>query len=167
MVESPRGTRSRAEDAAGDRFSGVPRSTRANLVKLNASGSRKRSSHRRPNGNARLESRDREESQWNRESHGKEENQPAATASTSASRSATRPRSARSSSLADDVAKSAFKGGDIAIGHPHAHALQHALEQENAASSQMGDAKAKRELFNLNQAKQFMQTCCTATRSRS
>jgi DNA topoisomerase-6 subunit A len=60
--------------------------------------------------------------------------------------------------LADEVAKSAFKGGDIAIAIPQ-RTRSNTLWNKKQRILQMGDAKATRELFNLNQAKQFMQTC--------
>src|SRR5436305_14329874 len=59
--------------------------------------------------------------------------------------------------LADDVAKSAFKGADINIAIP-TRTRSNTLWNKKRGILQMGDAKASRELFNLNQAKQFMQT---------
>src|SRR5260221_323497 len=59
--------------------------------------------------------------------------------------------------LADDVSKSAFKGGDIAVAIP-ARTRSNTLWNKKRGILQMGDGKASRELFNLNQAKQFMQT---------
>src|SRR5258705_6408657 len=60
-------------------------------------------------------------------------------------------------SLADDVAKNAFKGGDINIAIP-TRTRANTLWNKKRGILQMGDAKSARELFNLNQAKQFMQT---------
>lgn len=59
--------------------------------------------------------------------------------------------------LADDVATSAFKGRDIALAIP-TRSRSNTLWNKKRGILQMGDAKATRELFNLNQAKQFMQT---------
>ena len=60
--------------------------------------------------------------------------------------------------LADNVATSAFKGRDIALAIP-TRTRSNTLWNKKRGILQMGDAKASRELFNLNQAKQFMQTC--------
>jgi len=59
--------------------------------------------------------------------------------------------------LADDVAKNAFKGGDINIAIP-TRTRANTLWNKKRGILQMGDGKSTRELFNLNQAKQFMQT---------
>jgi DNA topoisomerase-6 subunit A len=59
--------------------------------------------------------------------------------------------------LADNVAKAAFKGGDIAFAIPQ-RTRSNTLWNKKQRILQMGDSKATRELFNLNQAKQFMQT---------
>src|SRR2546423_15724060 len=59
--------------------------------------------------------------------------------------------------LADNVATSAFKGRDIALPIP-LRTRSNTLWNKKRGILQMGDAKASRELFNLNQAKQFMQT---------
>ena len=59
--------------------------------------------------------------------------------------------------LADGVAKAAFKGGDIAVEIPQ-RTRSNTLWNKKQRILQMGDGKATRELFNLNQAKQFMQT---------
>jgi DNA topoisomerase-6 subunit A len=59
--------------------------------------------------------------------------------------------------LADNVAASAFKGRDIALAIP-TRTRSNTLWNKKRGILQMGDAKASRELFNLNQAKQFMQT---------
>jgi DNA topoisomerase VI subunit A len=59
--------------------------------------------------------------------------------------------------LADNVAKSAFKGADISLAIP-TRTRSNTLWNKKKGILQMGDAKASRELFNLNQAKQFMQT---------
>src|SRR5918998_6424716 len=60
--------------------------------------------------------------------------------------------------LADGVAKAAFKGGEIAVEIPQ-RTRSNTLWNKKQRILQMGDGKATRELFNLNQAKQFMQTC--------
>jgi DNA topoisomerase-6 subunit A len=60
--------------------------------------------------------------------------------------------------LADDVSKSAFRGNDIRLAIP-TRTRSNTLWNKRKRILQMGDAKAQRELFNLNQAKQFMQTC--------
>jgi len=60
--------------------------------------------------------------------------------------------------LADNVAKNAFKGSDINIAIP-LRTRSNTQWNKKKGILQMGDAKALRELFNLNQAKQFMQTC--------
>ena len=59
--------------------------------------------------------------------------------------------------LADGVAKAAFKGGDIAVEIPQ-RTRSNTLWNKKQRILQMGDSRATRELFNLNQAKQFMQT---------
>ena len=64
--------------------------------------------------------------------------------------------------LADDVAKNAFKGGDIAVAIPQ-RTRANTLWNKKRGILQMGDSKASRELFNLNQAKQFMQTVLHGT----
>jgi DNA topoisomerase VI subunit A len=59
--------------------------------------------------------------------------------------------------LADNVSKAAFKGNDIAIAIP-TRSRSNTLWNKKRGILEMGDAQASRELFNLNQAKQFMQT---------
>lgn len=59
--------------------------------------------------------------------------------------------------LADDVTSCAFKGRDICVAIP-TRTRSNTLWNKKRRILQMGDAKASRELFNLNQAKQFMQT---------
>ncbi|HEX8340368.1 MAG TPA: DNA topoisomerase IV subunit A [Tepidisphaeraceae bacterium] len=59
--------------------------------------------------------------------------------------------------LAEGVAKSAFKGGDISISIP-TRTRTNTLWNKKQRILQMGEGKSVRELFNLNQAKQFMQT---------
>jgi DNA topoisomerase-6 subunit A len=58
--------------------------------------------------------------------------------------------------LADTVTQSAFKGGDISVAIPQ-RTRSNTLWNKKQRILQMGEAKATRELFNLNQAKQFMQ----------
>ncbi len=60
--------------------------------------------------------------------------------------------------LADDVSTCAFEGSDICIGIP-TRTRSNTLWNKKKGILEMGDAKAQRELFNLSQAKQFMQTC--------
>jgi DNA topoisomerase VI subunit A len=59
--------------------------------------------------------------------------------------------------LADDVSGSAFKGRDISVAIP-TRSRSNTIWNKRQGILQMGDATAARELFNLNQAKQFMQT---------
>jgi DNA topoisomerase-6 subunit A len=59
--------------------------------------------------------------------------------------------------LADDVTTAAFKGRDITVAIPM-RTRSNTIWNKKRRILQMGDAKASRELFNLNQAKQFMQT---------
>jgi DNA topoisomerase-6 subunit A len=59
--------------------------------------------------------------------------------------------------LADGVSSSAFKGRDIAVAIP-TRSRSNTIWNKKRGILQMGDASADRELFNLNQAKQFMQT---------
>src|SRR5688500_11407454 len=59
--------------------------------------------------------------------------------------------------LADGVATCAFKGRDICVPIPQ-RTRSNTVWNKKRGILQMGDAKAQRELFNLNQAKQFMQT---------
>jgi len=60
--------------------------------------------------------------------------------------------------LADDVATAAFKGKDITLAIPQ-RTRSNTIWNKKQRILQMGDRKATRELFNLSQAKQFMQTC--------
>ena len=64
--------------------------------------------------------------------------------------------------LADDVAEAAFKGRDISVAIP-ARTRSNTLWNRKRGILQMGDAKSERQLFNLNQAKQFMQTVLHGT----
>ncbi len=64
--------------------------------------------------------------------------------------------------LADDVATSAFKHRDITLAIPQ-RTRSNTLWNKKRGILEMGDAKASRELFNLNQAKQFMQTVLHGT----
>jgi DNA topoisomerase-6 subunit A len=59
--------------------------------------------------------------------------------------------------LADDVATCAFKGRDICLSIPQ-RTRSNTLWNKKQRILQMGAGKSTRELFNLNQAKQFMQT---------
>lgn len=64
--------------------------------------------------------------------------------------------------LAEGVSSSAFKGRDISVSIP-TRAKSNTLWNKKKGILQMGDAAADRELFNLNQAKQFMQTMLHAS----
>src|SRR5262245_43422045 len=59
--------------------------------------------------------------------------------------------------LADDVSSSAFRGREISLEIPQ-RTRSNTLWNKRRGILQMGSGKATRELFNLNQAKQFMQT---------
>lgn len=59
--------------------------------------------------------------------------------------------------LADEVSTRAFKGQEPKVDIP-LRTKSNTVWNKKAGILQMGDAKASRELFNLNQAKQFMQT---------
>src|SRR5688500_7916551 len=59
--------------------------------------------------------------------------------------------------LADGVATCAFKGRDICVPIPQ-RTRSNTLWNKKRGILEMGSAKANRELFNLSQAKQFMQT---------
>lgn len=60
--------------------------------------------------------------------------------------------------LADAVEKSALAGREPKIEIP-ARTKSNTIWNKKRGILQMGDAASERELFNLNQAKQFMQTC--------
>jgi DNA topoisomerase-6 subunit A len=64
--------------------------------------------------------------------------------------------------LADDVAESAFKKRDIALDIP-LRTRSNTNWNKKRGILEMGSATAGRELFNLNQAKQFMQTMLHAS----
>ena len=59
--------------------------------------------------------------------------------------------------LADDVATCAFKGRDICVPIPQ-RTRSNTIWNKKRGILEMGDASQERQLFNLNQAKQFMQT---------
>ena len=59
--------------------------------------------------------------------------------------------------FADDVAKKTFAGREPKLDIP-TRTKSNTIWNKKRGILQMGDAKACRELFNLNQAKQFMQT---------
>src|SRR5437588_13085354 len=59
--------------------------------------------------------------------------------------------------LADDVATCAFKKRDICLDIPM-RTRSNTNWNKKRGILEMGDGTAARELFNLNQAKQFMQT---------
>lgn len=63
--------------------------------------------------------------------------------------------------LADDVAKRALSGKEPVV-HIPTRARSNTIWNKKRGILQMGDARAERELFNLNQARQFMQTCLHA-----
>jgi DNA topoisomerase-6 subunit A len=60
--------------------------------------------------------------------------------------------------LADNVSTSAFKGREVFLEIP-TRSRSNTNWNRKRGILEMGSAKAMRELFNLNQAKQFMQTC--------
>src|ERR1041385_1003820 len=64
--------------------------------------------------------------------------------------------------LADNVSSAAFKGKEIAVAIP-VRTRSNTLWNRKRGILQMGDATSARELFNLNQAKQFMQTMLHAS----
>jgi len=64
--------------------------------------------------------------------------------------------------LASSVSTSAFKGKEITVSIP-TRAKSNTLWNRKKGILQMGNAAATRELFNLNQAKQFMQTMLHAS----
>ncbi|MFO0831740.1 MAG: DNA topoisomerase IV subunit A [Phycisphaerales bacterium] len=64
--------------------------------------------------------------------------------------------------LADDVSKRAFSGKDPRIDIP-LRTKSNTIWDRKKGILQMGGASAERELFNLNQAKQFMQTMLHAS----
>lgn len=69
---------------------------------------------------------------------------------------------AKITELADSVAKSAFRGEEPRLKIP-LRTRSNTIWNRRAGILQMGDAVAERELFNLNQAKQFMQTMLHAS----
>src|SRR5262249_41073196 len=60
--------------------------------------------------------------------------------------------------LADDVSGCALRGREISLAIPQ-RTRSNTIWNKKRGILQMGSSKASRELFNLNQAKQFMQTC--------
>jgi DNA topoisomerase VI subunit A len=64
--------------------------------------------------------------------------------------------------LADDVAKSALSGREPKVEIP-LRTKSNTIWDKKKGILRMGDAAAERELFNLNQAKQFMQTMLHAS----
>lgn len=64
--------------------------------------------------------------------------------------------------LADDVAKKAYAGREPQLAIP-IRAKSNTLWNRKKGILQMGDNKAERQLFNLNQAKQYMQTLLHAS----
>ncbi len=64
--------------------------------------------------------------------------------------------------LADDVTKRAFSGKPPTVEIP-LRTRSNTIWNKKQGILQMGEATAERELFNLNQAKQFMQTCLHAS----
>jgi DNA topoisomerase VI subunit A len=61
-------------------------------------------------------------------------------------------------SLADDIAGSTFKGKEPKLEIP-TRTKSNTIWNKKRGILEMGDASIERQLFNLNQAKQFMQTC--------
>ncbi|HWB20942.1 MAG TPA: DNA topoisomerase IV subunit A [Phycisphaerales bacterium] len=68
-------------------------------------------------------------------------------------------------SLAQDVAKKTFAGREPIVSIP-TRTRSNTIWNKSKGILQMGDATADRELFNLNQAKQFMQTMLHASTIR-
>jgi DNA topoisomerase-6 subunit A len=64
--------------------------------------------------------------------------------------------------LANDVTDNALKSKDVAVAIP-TRSRSNTIWNKKRGILQMGDAKQSRELFNLNQAKQFMQTLLHAS----
>ena len=64
--------------------------------------------------------------------------------------------------LADEVAKSAYKSREIAVAIPQ-RSRSNTIWDKKHGILRMGEATQSRELFNLNQAKQFMQTMLHAS----
>src|SRR3954469_11639497 len=60
--------------------------------------------------------------------------------------------------MADEVSTSAFRGREISLQVP-TRTRSNTIWNKSRGILQMGGAKSTRELFNLNGAKQFMQTC--------
>src|SRR6267142_1305457 len=60
--------------------------------------------------------------------------------------------------MADEVSSSAFRGREISLQVP-TRTRSNTIWNRKRGILQMGESKATRVLFNLNQAKQFMQTC--------
>src|SRR5437867_11890863 len=60
--------------------------------------------------------------------------------------------------LADDVASCAFRGREVCVEIPQ-RTRSNTIWNKKRGILQMGSGKSTRELFNLNGAKQFMQTC--------
>lgn len=69
---------------------------------------------------------------------------------------------AKITALADSVSKSAFKGANITLAIP-TRSRANTLWNKKQRILQMGPGHSDRELFNLNQAKQFMQTMLHAS----
>lgn len=67
----------------------------------------------------------------------------------------------RITDFADDVAKKSLAGKEPKLDIP-LRTKSNTIWSRKAGVLSMGDATAERELFNLNQAKQFMQTCLHA-----
>src|SRR5918992_542015 len=64
--------------------------------------------------------------------------------------------------LADNVATRTFKGQEPSLAIP-VRAKSNTLWNKKRGILEMGDNKAERQLFNLNQAKQYMQTLLHAS----
>lgn len=64
--------------------------------------------------------------------------------------------------LVDDVTKAAFQSKEISVSIP-TRSRANTIWNKKQRILQMGDGKTERELFNLNQAKQFMQTMLHAS----
>src|SRR5437762_13104826 len=67
--------------------------------------------------------------------------------------------------MADEVSSSAFRGREISLQVP-TRTRSNTIWNKSRGILQMGGAKSTRELFNLNGAKQFMQTCLRSEERR-
>ncbi len=97
---------------------------------------------------------------------GSRKKQPSSTTSSTSPRAPLSPRDARTlgkiTGLADEVSKKALSGREPKLEIP-TRTKSNTIWDRKKGILQMGDATGERELFNLNQAKQFMQTLLHAS----